>query len=123
MFVVHPARIKCCVAQRMVTQEFLVEVLKFPTSTHAVLLCKAGGTINSRDIIWHQKAPAKGDVIGAGPCCWPEICSMKHLVWEITLSAETKSKFPPTRRKDTRCLLGGGQPAMLSFVPRLSQQI
>lgn len=73
MFMVHPARIKCHVAQMTVTQDFPVEVLKFLIVTHAALLSEAGGIINSRDIISYQKAPARGDVTGIGSCC-----SMKH---------------------------------------------
>lgn len=73
MFVVHPARIKCHVAQTMVTQDFPVEVPKFLTTTYAALLTDAGGIINSRDIILYQKAPARCDVTGIG-----SRCSMKH---------------------------------------------
>lgn len=63
MFVVHPARIKCRVAQGMGNQEFLAEVLKFLSTTHPALLSKARGTRNSRAGAWYQKALARGDRI------------------------------------------------------------
>lgn len=77
MFVVHPARIKCHAAQVMVTQDFSVEVLKFLRVTQVALLSKAGGTVNSRDIIWNDKALARGDVTMIGSHCFIEYLGRK----------------------------------------------
>lgn len=63
VFVVHSARIKYLVAQMMVTQYFPVEMLEFLSPAHAALVRAAGETISSKDIIWYQKALARGDVI------------------------------------------------------------
>lgn len=60
---VHSARIKYLVAQMMVTQDFPVEMLEFLSPAHAALLRAAGETISSKDIIWYQKALARGNVI------------------------------------------------------------
>lgn len=67
MFAVHPARIKCHVAQTIVAQDFPVEVTELLTVTPAALPTETGGIINTRDIIWSQKAPARGDATGTGP--------------------------------------------------------
>jgi len=69
MFVVHPARIKCHIAQMMVTQDFPAQGPKFLTTTHAALLSESGGIINSMDGTSYQKDPARGDATGVGSHC------------------------------------------------------